>query len=225
MLVVAAVATALVQLRPEPTPETAAVATPVASADPGIGELPPPRTIAKAGPVDINLPVDRKFANFTLFRPIDRTDGVAMTPDESWKHEIWPDGGTGPSTAGLDIAAPAGTVVYSPVNGRVTGVREYVLGGRPAGYQLDISPEAASDVVVRVQYITFIPIQRDVASVCRTAGVARPEVGTIVLAGVTCLGQVLDVNADLGDITRPMVARYTSDGGNHVHLEVVRVRP
>ena len=121
----------------------------------------------------------------------------------------------------MDIAAPAGTIVYSPVTGHVSGVRDYVLGGRTAGYELDISPDAASDVVVRVQSITGVPLDRNATALCRTKG--APKVGTVVIAGVTCLGQVLDVAADLGDITRPLIAKYTSDGGNHVHLEVVRV--
>ena len=220
-MVLAVVAVTLIKLRQQITTQNAAVASPVASVDPGLGELPPSRTIATAGPVEINPPDDLQSANVTLFRPIDRADGVAMSPDESWKHEVWSTAGVGPRTAGMDIAAPAGTIVYSPVTGHVSGVRDYVLGGRTAGYELDISPDAASDVVVRVQSITGVPLDRNATALCRTKG--APKVGTVVIAGVTCLGQVLDVAADLGDITRPLIAKYTSDGGNHVHLEVVRV--
>ncbi len=78
-------------------------------------------------------------------------------------------------------------------------------------------------MVVRIQSITTVPIEKQVSSVCGQAGVARPTVGTVVLTGVTCLGQVLDVANDLGDITKPMIATYTADGGNHIHVEVVRV--
>lgn len=222
-VVLASVAVALIKVRQTIGAQEAAVASPVASVDPGIGNKPPSRIIAAAGPVEINLPVDRKFAKFTLFRPIDKPHGVAITPDESWTHEIWPTPGVGPRTAGLDIAAPPGTIVYSPIDGRISGVQPFVLAGRTAGYQIDISPDAASDVVVRMQYLIDIPIERGVTDVCGTAGVLQPEVGTIVNAGQTCLGQVLDVNQDLGDVARPLIARYTSDGGNHVHLEVLRV--
>lgn len=223
LVVLAVAAVVVVQLRRQITAQDAAVASPVASVDPGIGELPPSRTIATAGPVDINLPIDRKLVAFTLFRPVGNVAGVAMSPDGSWKHTVWPDEGIGPRTAGLDIAAPAGTIVYSPVSGHISGVRDYVLAGRPAGYQVDISPLAASDVVVRVLSITSVPIGRDVSSVCRTAGVSRPRVGTVVTAGVTCLGQVYDTAQEFSDVARPAIARYTSEGGNHVHLEVVRV--
>lgn len=222
LVVLAAVAVGLIKLRERITADNAAVASPVASAAPDVGTRPPNRTIASAGPVDLNLPVARAFAKFTLFRPIDNPAGVAITPDDSWKHTVWPDDGVGPRTAGLDIAAPPQTIVYSPVTGTVTGVKPYVVAGRTTGYQVDISPDAASDVVVRVRHIVEIPIDRQVSQVCGTAGVPRPEVGNIMTAGVTCLGEVIDVLPNI-DVARPYIAKYTSDGGNHVHVEVVRV--
>ncbi len=226
LLVLAGVAVAIIRLRAQITAENAAVASPVASASPEIGVRPPNRVIATAGPVTINLPVARAFAKFTLFRPIDDQAGVAITPSESWKHTVWSEHGIGPQTAGLDIAAPADTIVYAPVTGTVSGVKDYVVAGRNAGYQVDISPDAASDVVVRVRHIVLVPIERQAQQVCGTAGVERPEVGNIVTAGVTCVGQVLDVAAPVAplvDVARPLIAKYTSDGGNHVHVEVVRV--
>ena len=52
-MVLAVVAVTLIKLRQQITTQNAAVASPVASVDPGLGELPPSRTIATAGPVEI----------------------------------------------------------------------------------------------------------------------------------------------------------------------------
>lgn len=224
VLLLGAVAVTLVRLREQISSDSAAVASPVASSALDLGRTPPNRIIASAGPVELNLPVDRTFAQFTLFRPIDDLSGVGMKPDDSWKHTVWPDDGLGPRTAGMDIAAPPDTIVFSPVSGTITGVSDYVVAGKVAGFQVDISPKEASDIVVRVRHITEVPIHREASPVCKSEGVERPRVGEVVTAGVTCLGQVLDVvEAELLDSARPLVAKYTSDGGNHVHVEVVRV--
>ena len=49
-------------------------------------------------------------------------------------------GGTGPATTSLDIGAPPGTDVYSPVDGRVVAITPYVLAGKHMGARIDIQP-------------------------------------------------------------------------------------
>jgi hypothetical protein len=161
---------------------------------------------------------------FTLFRPIDDVAAVALTRDETWQSSIAPrDGRVGPETAGLDIAAPAEAIVYAPVSGTITSVVDpYVVAGKEAGYQVDITPDAQSDVVVRVRHITGIPEERRAGPVCKVGSLDAPKVGEIVTAGVTCIGQVRDAS-DLVDVARPDIAKYVSGPGNHVHMEVVRV--
>lgn len=202
-----------------------AVASPVTSGTLALGTRPPDRVVATAGPVQIKLPVSRDFVRVTLFRSINDPSGVATKPDAEWNHiTASGDGLQGPSTAGIDFAAPPGSIVYSPVDGTVTGVEDYVVAGRTAGYQVDVSPKAASDVLVRIRHIVAVPSGRQATPVCGEAGVEKPRVGEILVAGVTCIGQVGNV-ADEGivDVARPLVSKYVSDGGNHVHVEVVRV--
>lgn len=224
LLVVAAVAVVLARTQHVGGVDSGAVASPVAASALDLGVRPPDRVIARAGLVELHLPVDRSHIAQTLFRPIDDTDAVALDPASGWKHVTAPrDGRAGPETAGLDIAAPPETIVYSPVNGTIASVVDYVVAGRKAGYEVDISPEAQSDVVVRVRHITGIPLSRNAGEVCGgAAGFDRPNVGEFVTAGVTCIGQVRDAS-DLADIARPEVAKYVSGPGNHVHMEVVRV--
>lgn len=200
-----------------------AVASPVTASALDLGIRPPDRIIARAGLVDIHLPIDRQRIAFTLFRSVDDADAVGFKPDETWKYSIAPrDGRAGPETAGLDIAAPAGAIVYAPVDGTVTSVAEYVVAGVKAGYQVDITPDAQSDVVVRVRHIEGIPEDRRAGPVCKVGSLDRPDVGDVVTAGITCIGQVRDAT-DLLEIARPEVAKYVSGAGNHVHMEVVRV--
>jgi hypothetical protein len=167
--------------------------------------------------------LERQRIAYTLFRSVDDPESVAFTPDKTWKYSIAPrDGRAGPDTSGLDIAAPAGAIVYAPVDGTITSVVDYVVAGTNAGYQVDITPEAQSDVVVRVRHITGIPEDRRASPRCGFASLERPNVGEFVTAGITCLGEVRDAT-DLADIARPEVAKYVSGPGNHVHMEVVRV--
>jgi len=221
--VIAAAAAGLGALRGSSAVDPAAVASPVAASALDLGTRPPDRVIARAGLVEFHLPVDRQRIALTLFRSVDNPDAVGLQPASTWKHTTASRNGAGPQTAGLDIAAPPETIVYAPVDGTIESVTDYVVAGRRAGYQIDISPEAQSDVIVRVRHIEGIPVDRRAGSVCGgAAGFDRPTVGQFVTAGVTCIGEIRDAT-DLLDVARPEIAKYVSGSGSHVHMEVLRV--
>lgn len=202
-----------------------AVASPVAASALDLGARPPDRVIARVGLVEVHLPVDRARVALTLFRSVDSSDAVALRPDSSWKHSVASaDGRAGPETAGLDIAAPPQAIVYAPVSGTIASVSPYVVAGMRAGYQVDISPEAQSDILLRVRHIEGIPVDRRAGEVCDgAAGFDAPKVGQFVTAGVTCIGQIRDAT-DLIEVARPEIAKHVAGGGaSHVHMEVVRV--
>jgi hypothetical protein len=208
LCVIAVIAVVVSRLSQPATEDPGAVASPVAASALDLGTRPP----------------DRVIARLALFRPVDDPDAAALEPDATWKHKIAPqEDRAGPSTAAVDIAAPPTTIVYSPVDGTISSVTPYVVAGQQVGYQVDISPEAQSDVVVRVRHIEGIPVDRKAGAVCDgDAGLDEPKVGEFVTAGVSCIGQVRDA-ASLTDIARPEIAKYVSGPGNHVHMEVVRV--
>lgn len=110
-------------------------------------------------------------------------------------------GGVGPPTSALDVGAPAGTDVYSPVDGSVVGISGVVLNGRRYGSTIEIQPSGAPSLVVAVSHV-------------------RPDpslaVGSPVTAGGSKLGEVLDFSR----AERQALARYTNDVGNHVVVEV-----
>lgn len=110
-------------------------------------------------------------------------------------------GGGGPESSVLDVGAPQRTNVYSPVDGTVVGITDYVLNGKVHGARIDLQPSSAPSHVV-----SLTRLQADPAL----------TVGTTVAAGTSRIGGVLD----LSSIESQALARYTQDAGNHVSIEV-----
>ncbi len=110
-------------------------------------------------------------------------------------------GGSGPSTAALDVGAAPDTDVFSPVDGTVIGITGHELNGRQHGVRVDIQPTSAPSLVVSVTRLRRDP---------------QLTVGSPVVAASSRLGAVLD----LSGLERQALARYTQDAGNHVTLEV-----
>jgi hypothetical protein len=111
------------------------------------------------------------------------------------------DAGQGPSTGSVDVGAVAGTDVYSPVDGKITSIRPYVIDGKAYGSEIEIQPTSTPALVVTLTNLRT------------TSGIA---VGTTVSAAKTKLGTIVD----LSKVLSQEVAKYTSDAGNHVHIEV-----
>ncbi|MDQ3894226.1 MAG: M23 family metallopeptidase [Actinomycetota bacterium] len=112
-------------------------------------------------------------------------------------------GGHGPETASLDVGAPAGTDVYSPVDGTVVGLTDFVLNGRGYGARIAIQPATAPSVVVVVTRV-------------------RPDPALTVGSSISAATSKLGVLLDLSRVERQALARYTRDAGNHVSIEVHR---
>jgi hypothetical protein len=110
-------------------------------------------------------------------------------------------GGSGPSTAALDVGASSGTDAYSPVDGVVVGLTNYVIDSHVYGRRIDIQPANAPSVVVSVTRLEPDP---------------SLTVGSPVAAGASKLGTVLS----LARAEKQSLARYTQDSGNHVTIEV-----
>jgi hypothetical protein len=111
------------------------------------------------------------------------------------------EGGTGPSTAVLNVGAAPDTDVFAPVDGTVIGLTDFVLNGRRRGVRLDIQPASAPSLVVSVTRLRPDPAL---------------SVGSPVAAASSRIGTVLD----LSTLERQALARYTQDAGNHVSIEV-----
>jgi hypothetical protein len=110
-------------------------------------------------------------------------------------------GGQGAETGSLDVGAPAGTDVYSPVDGTILGISDFVLNGVRYGAKIDVQPASAPSLVVSVTRLKLDP---------------NLTVGSSVNASTSKLGTLLD----LSKVEQQALARYTHEAGNHVSAEV-----
>lgn len=112
------------------------------------------------------------------------------------------DGRAVTQTGAVDVGAAPGTVITSPVNGEVVGVKHYKLLGKYDDVQIDIRPAKASGLTVSILFVED----------------AAVTIGETVVAGSTQLGKVRKPQGDLG----ARLAEYTRDSGGHVHIEVYK---
>jgi hypothetical protein len=110
-------------------------------------------------------------------------------------------GGGGPSTGSLNVGAAPGTDVYSPVDGTIVGLRDYILDGQSYGSVIDIQPSDEPSVVLSITHLRADPALR---------------VGSAVSTRTSKIGSVID----LAGVERLALARYTQDAGNHVAIAV-----
>jgi hypothetical protein len=108
-------------------------------------------------------------------------------------------GGQGPATGALDVGAAPGTDVYSPTDGTIVGLRDYVLNGKKYGAVIDIEPVGEPSVVLSVSHVQADPAL---------------TVGSTITASTSRIGRVVD----LSGAERLALARYTRDAGNYVEL-------
>jgi hypothetical protein len=107
----------------------------------------------------------------------------------------------GGGTSALDVGAPIGSDVYSPVDGTVVAIRPFIVEGKTYGSEIDIQPQNAPSIIAAVTQLVADPAL---------------TVGTPVVSGATKLGRV----ADLAAVEQQALARYTNDAGNHVTIEL-----
>ena len=101
----------------------------------------------------------------------------------------------------LNVGAAAGTDVYSPVNGTMAAISDYVLDGRVVGARIDIRPTLRAAVIVSLSHLLADP---------------SLSVGSPVMAASSKIGTVAPISA----VERQALARFTNDAGDNVAIEV-----
>lgn len=184
------------------------------------GGQPLPQIVATAGALHLQLPVSQSAVTAIgynhagdgslMLDPIGRQGNAGLFA-RLW-HKlaggnptslVWYQlrGDRGPGTSMLSVGAAPGTDVYSPVDGTVVGITDYVLSNRTYGARIDIRPLDTPSVVVSLTHLRADPALTVGSSVQK----ARTKVGAIV---------------DLTSAERQALARYTQDKGNNVALSV-----
>ena len=184
------------------------------------GGQPLPQIVATAGGLHLQLPVSQSAVTAIGYHnagdgslaldPVGRQGNAGLfarlwhkLAGTSETSLVWYQlrGDRGPGTSGLSVGAAPGTDVYSPVDGTVVGITDYVLSNRAFGARIDVRPLDAPSVVVSLTHLRADPA----LTVGSTVEKARSKLGVIV---------------DLTSVERQALARYTQDAGNNVSLSV-----
>jgi murein DD-endopeptidase MepM/ murein hydrolase activator NlpD len=181
---------------------------------------PQPEIVARLGTLHLQLPISQ--SRVTAIGYQGGSDGaLALTPlgtqanqgllkrvvhsifGGSSGHPRWYQlpGGSGPSLSSVDVGAPAGTDVYSPVDGTIVAIDDVVLNNQPYGSRVDIQPTGAPSLVVSVSHV-------------------RVDPSLVVGSPVSSAGSKLGSLIDFSRVERQALSRYTNDSGNHVVVEV-----
>jgi hypothetical protein len=187
----------------------------------------PPRLqpLAEAGALQLDVPIRQERVTAIVYHAIGDANVIALEPvgkqanagflsrlgdrlfgsgSSDGPRYYVNDGGSGPDTGSVDVGAPAGTTVYSPVDGVVVSVRPFLLDGKQWGNIVQLRPDLAPAVTVTLTNLD-----------ARGGGI-DVQVGDRVARADTRLGTVID----LSKVLEQTVARYTSDEGNHVAISI-----
>jgi murein DD-endopeptidase MepM/ murein hydrolase activator NlpD len=172
--------------------------------------------VALRGPVRLQLPISQSRLTAIGYHAADGALSLHPVGHQANEglvqrvvHSVFGGGGGSPKwyqlggggTSALDVGAPIGSDVYSPVDGTVVAMRPFIVEGKTYGSEIDIQPQNAPSIVVAVTQLVADPALK---------------VGTAVVSGATKLGRV----ADLAAVEQQALARYTNDAGNHVTIEL-----
>jgi hypothetical protein len=177
---------------------------------------PYPLIVAVRGPVRLQLPIAQAQVTAIGYHAAD--GALALAPAGHQRnegvvkrvvHAIFGGGGGSPgwyrlgggTTSALDVGAPVGAAVYSPVDGTVVAITPYVVAGRRYGSRIDIQPQNAPSFVVSLTQLDVDP---------------SLTVGSTVVSRARKLGTVVN----LALVEHQALARYTNDAGNHVTVEI-----
>jgi hypothetical protein len=207
---------------PARVPQSAAM--PAADTSPGDAGQ---DVVASVEGVELVLPVARDVTTAIAYHPVEYQDTVPFAPagerlgggglGEALADAFAGGGGvqyylmdgtgtqSSPATSGLDVGAVPGSPVVSPVDGKVTAIKQYRVLGRYPDVEIDIQLAGDPSLLLVVTHIT------------------DPQVvlGDVVARGESVLGAVRGFPGSLDQA----LSRYTSDTGDHVQLMTLRVTP
>jgi hypothetical protein len=187
--------------------------TPIAT-----GVPPQPEILATVSNLQIRLPIAGEAVTAIGFHGSDagamELDPVGRQANEGllarlWRRiagsnrqgPVWYQLEGGPGTEVLAVGAVPGTDVYSPVDGTVVSISDYVIDGRAYGSRIDVRPTAAPSLIVTLSHLEPDP---------------SLAVGSPVLASSSKLGAVVDVAA----VERQALAKHARARGNNVSIDV-----
>lgn len=175
--------------------------------------------LAEAGGLELMLPLVGNEVTAVGYHPVEDDDIISLDPhgrqvntgmisgigkmfddDEKVAYYVMEDDADVSPTTALDVGAPHGTIVYAPVDGTIVGIKSYDLAGKCPDTEVRIQPIDQSNVMVVMTHIDNV----------------EATLGQPLRAGVTRIGAINKLD---GCLTQKM-SEFTSDSGNHVHIQV-----
>jgi hypothetical protein len=183
-------------------------------------EQPSEIPLARAGDIQLMLPIHERQVTAIGYQPVDDSNVVNLSPNGHQVNDSFfsslgrmtsSDGPAyfvmeengfqgGSMTNSIDVGAPAGTFVFAPVDGTILGIRSYNLKGRCPDSEIKIQPFNQSNMIVVLTHV----------------GNIQATLGQPVKAGVTRIAAVRQLDSCM----EQQLSRFTYDSGNHVHMQV-----
>ena len=113
---------------------------------------------------------------------------------------MWRSNRRGAPDTAIDIGAPIGTQVRSPVTGRIVEIRPYKLYGEHDDFEIHISPEGWPELDLVMIHVEDLMVAE----------------GDHVIGGVTPIARV----RLLSDRVTPQLGQYVPGTGDHVHIQL-----
>jgi hypothetical protein len=197
------------------SPETAATTVAPAAAT---GVPPEPQVLATVGNLQIKLPIAADAVTAIGFHSAGG-DSMELSPvgrqvnegllarlwrriaGSSQEGPVWFQLDGGPGADVLDVGAMPGTDVYSPVEGTVVSISDFVIDGKAFGSRIDVRPSTSPSLIVTLSHLEADP---------------SLAVGSPVLASSSKLGTVVNV----ATVERQALAKHAGAGGNNVAIDV-----
>jgi len=185
--------------------------------------LPEQIQLARAGELNLMLPVFQEEVTAIGYHPVDGEGVVIMSPSgrqingsilsnlnvfsdsDGPGYFLMSEGGLqGSATCSMDVGAPAGTMVFAPVDGTIAGIRSYNLKGQCPDTEIKIQPQNQTRLLVVMTHMINL----------------EASLGQPVRAGETRLGAVRKMDG----CVEQQLSQYTYDSGNHLHLQVEHLK-
>jgi len=184
-----------------------AVGTTGAPPSTATGAPPEPQVLATVGNLQIKLPIAAETVTAIGFHGAD-SGAMELSPvgrqvNEGLLTRLWRRiaGSAQEGPVWFQLAGGPGTDVYSPVDGTVVSISDFVIDGKAFGARIDVRPSAAPALIVSLSHLEPDP---------------SLAVGGPVLASSSKLGTVVDV----ATVERQALAEHARARGNNVAIDV-----
>ncbi|MDZ4654694.1 MAG: M23 family metallopeptidase [Coriobacteriia bacterium] len=154
-----------------------------------------------------SLVPDADMALAALLKAVPPLDAAPAAGSSVWEGcalRLWRSNRSGPPDTAVDCGADPGSPIFSPVSGTIVRIKAYKLYDKYDDYEIHIRPDGRDDIDIVLIHVDDV----------------RVAEGDRLKAGVTRIASV----RKMSDYVNLQLGGYTSNGGDHVHLQLNAAR-